>query len=104
LFYVYLLRSQSHPDQRYTGLTEDLRTRLAKHNAGEVPHTSKYTPWELHSYLAFREREQATRFEHYLKSDSGRAFANRHFWSETCGRGSEEFVRFPVVDLLPAGS
>jgi hypothetical protein len=26
------------------GVTDDLRARLAKHNADEVPHTSKYKP------------------------------------------------------------
>jgi hypothetical protein len=38
--YVYLLQSSSHPDQRYVGLTGDLKARLNKHNDGEVPHTS----------------------------------------------------------------
>jgi len=42
MFYTYILRSISHPEQRYIGSTSDLRKRLAKHNAGEVPHTSKF--------------------------------------------------------------
>jgi predicted GIY-YIG superfamily endonuclease len=78
VFYVYVLRSQSCPDQRYTGLTADLKTRLQKHNNGEVPHTSKFTPWKLETYIAFRTRDQAAAFERYLKSGSGRAFATRH--------------------------
>lgn len=81
MYYVYLLQSQSSPQQRYTGLTEDLRSRLTKHNQGEVPHTSKFVPWRLRTYLAFSERGQAARFERYLKSGSGRAFANRHLWT-----------------------
>ena len=44
MFYTYILRSISHPDQRYIGSTADLKSRLAKHNAGEVPHTSKFQP------------------------------------------------------------
>jgi putative endonuclease len=80
--YVYLLSSQSHQDQRYVGLTSDLKARLQKHNNGGVPHTSKYRPWAIDAYFAFKTREQAARFEHYLKSDSGRAFANRHLWPE----------------------
>ena len=80
MHYVYLLQSQSHPDQSYVGLTSDLKVRLARHNAGRVPHTSKFTPWTLRTYVAFSTREQATQFEQYLKSGSGRAFANRHFW------------------------
>jgi len=80
MHYVYLLQSLSRPDQRYTGLTDDLRSRLAKHNEGGVPHTSKFVPWELRTYIAFSERSQAVKFERYLKSGSGRAFANRHLF------------------------
>ena len=35
MFYTYILRSISQPDQRYIGSTSDLKSRLAKHNAGE---------------------------------------------------------------------
>ena len=80
MHYVYLLQSESHTQQRYTGLTSDLKARLAKHNEGGVPHTSQFKPWKLSTYLAFLTREQAAEFESYLKSGSGRAFANRHLW------------------------
>jgi predicted GIY-YIG superfamily endonuclease len=61
----------------YIGITDDLRARLAKHNAGEVPHTSKYGPWRLKTYVAFSNKAQAVAFERYLKSASGRAFAKK---------------------------
>jgi putative endonuclease len=80
MHYVYLLQSESHPDQRYTGLTGDLRVRLTRHNEGGVPHTSKFRPWRLEGYIAFTTREQAASFEGYLKTGSGRAFAVRHLW------------------------
>lgn len=80
MHYVYLLQSESRPDQRYTGLTNNLKARVEKHNHGEVPHTSKFRPWKLITYLAFSTREQAAEMEDYLKSGSGRAFANRHLW------------------------
>jgi predicted GIY-YIG superfamily endonuclease len=80
MHYVYLLRSVDHREQTYIGLTADLKKRLQKHNYGEVPHTSKYKPWTLVSYIAFQSREQAADFEAYLKSGSGRAFAKRRFW------------------------
>ena len=79
MFYTYILRSLSHPSQRYIGSTADLRKRLEKHNRGEVPHTSKFTPWNVENYIAFETREKALAFEMYLKSGSGRAFANKHF-------------------------
>jgi predicted GIY-YIG superfamily endonuclease len=78
--YVYFLQSQSHPEQSYIGLTRDLKKRLAKHNEGGVPHTSKFTPWRLRTYVAFSTRDQAALFEQYLKSGSGRAFGSRHLW------------------------
>ena len=33
MFYTYILRSLSHPEQRYIGSTSDLKSRIAKHNA-----------------------------------------------------------------------
>ncbi|QQN62341.1 GIY-YIG nuclease family protein [Bradyrhizobium diazoefficiens] len=77
MYYVYILRSKSDPDRYYVGLTSDLRVRLKRHNAGEVPHTSKFTPWELKTYVAFSDEQQAIAFEKYLKSASGRAFAKK---------------------------
>jgi hypothetical protein len=50
---------------------------LKKHNAGEVPHTAKYLPWTIKTYIAFRDENQAFAFERYLKSPSGRAFAKK---------------------------
>ena len=77
MFYTYISRSISSPDETYTGATEDLKVRLAYHNEGLVPHTSKYIPWELECYVAFPEKKKAYDFEAYLKSHSGRAFAQK---------------------------
>ena len=79
MFYTYILRSLSHPDQRYIGSTSDLKSRLIKHNSGEVPHTSKFKPWKIEAYFAFETNEKAVAFEAYLKTGSGHAFAKRHF-------------------------
>ena len=59
MFYTYILRSLSHPEQRYIGSTSDLKSRLAKHNAGEVPHTSKFKPWRIQTAIAFDNKEKA---------------------------------------------
>lgn len=77
--YVYILVSESDESRHYTGLTEDLETRLKAHNVGQVPHTAKYRPWRIETAIAFRSREKAAAFEKYLKSHSGRAFASKHF-------------------------
>ena len=75
--YVYVLRSIAEPERYYVGTTADLKARLAKHNAGEVPHTSKFAPWQIKTYLAFADEVQAFAFEKYLKTASGRAFAKK---------------------------
>ncbi|MCK1294167.1 GIY-YIG nuclease family protein [Bradyrhizobium sp. 30] len=74
--YDYILESLNSL-HFYVGITEDLRARLTKHNAGEVPHTSKYGPWRIKTYVAFSNEKQAVAFEKYLKSASGRAFAKK---------------------------
>lgn len=80
MYYVYLIRSLSDPGQRYVGMTADLKRRMAEHNSGKSPHTSKFRPWELATYIAFSDRKQAESFEAYLKSGSGHAFANKRLW------------------------
>lgn len=75
--YVYLLESIAFPNETYIGLTDDLRARVSSHNDGQAKHTSKYKPWRLVTYLAFSNSEKAVAFERYLKSASGRAFANK---------------------------
>jgi putative endonuclease len=75
--YVYIIRSLSEPSQTYSGVTADLKQRIADHNAGKSTHTSKYVPWEIEFYAAFPEKQVAYEFERYLKSHSGRAFMNK---------------------------
>ena len=77
--YVYILVDTATGTHFYTGCTEDLNARLRKHNAGEVPHTSKFKPWRIQTAIAFASKEKAFAFERYLKSGSGREFAKRHF-------------------------
>ncbi len=74
--YVYILESLDS-EHFYVGIADDLPARLKKHNAGEVAHTSKYRPWRIKTYVAFSDERQAFAFEQYLKSGSGRAFANK---------------------------
>ena len=76
MVYVYILQSLDGL-HFYIGMTEELRGRLAKHNADSVSHTSKFRPWRLKTYIAFSDSTQATVFERYLKSASGRAFARK---------------------------
>ncbi|MGA2322557.1 MAG: GIY-YIG nuclease family protein [Sedimentisphaerales bacterium] len=78
--YVYLLESISHPGQHYIGITTYFRTRLKEHNAGRSSHTVRFRPWQTVVVIRFDDNREANAFEKYLKSGSGHAFANRHFW------------------------
>ena len=76
---VYVIRSRKDPERHYVGLTSDLPARLASHNAGESPQTRAHIPWALVVCVQFASEDAAIRFERFLKSSSGRAFAKHHF-------------------------
>lgn len=75
MYYAYIIRSLSQPEQIYIGATSDLKKRLMDHNSGHSPHTAKFVPWEVACYVAMPDKQRAYDFELYLKSHSGRAFA-----------------------------
>jgi putative endonuclease len=83
--YVYLIQSISYPTQRSIGITNDLKARLKSHNDGQSPHTPKFKPWKFITYIAFSDESKAIEFEKYLKSGSGRAFADKRLWDSGCG-------------------
>jgi predicted GIY-YIG superfamily endonuclease len=76
--FVYVLRSLSDRDRYYTGVTSNVRLRLAAHNAGECLHTARQRPWDVDVIIEFADERRAINFERYLKSGSGVAFAKRH--------------------------
>jgi putative endonuclease len=75
--YVYIIQSEAEPDQYYSGLCADVAARLAEHNSGKSPHTSKYKPWRIVFHCWFDKPHNAANFERYLKSGPGRAFASK---------------------------
>jgi predicted GIY-YIG superfamily endonuclease len=77
MFYVYFLKSLKNPKQSYIGYSTNIEDRLETHNSGGSIHTSKYRPWELIYYIAFKNPDEAKKFEAYLKTPSGKAFALR---------------------------
>jgi putative endonuclease len=85
--FVYILRSDSDPSRHYVGRTASVADRLERHNAGPCGHTRQNRPWSIVVSLEFPNESAAARFERYLKSGSGRAFAKRHFSIE-CDSGS----------------
>ena len=77
-FIVYVIKTVDTPSRYYTGLTSNLDARLRKHNSGGCPSTAEHRPWIVDVVIAFADEERAIRFERYLKSGSGAAFAARH--------------------------
>jgi putative endonuclease len=75
---VYILKNTENPPRFYTGVTADLRARLAAHNAGRCSHTEKHRPWHVDAVIKFADEARALKLEKYLKSGSGAAFASRH--------------------------
>lgn len=79
---VYILRSDAEPGRHYAGITNDLDARLDWHNRAPCGYTVSYRPWSVVASIEFRTERDARRFEKYLKSGSGRAFAKCHLASE----------------------
>jgi len=73
MWHVYILKCCD--GTYYTGCTNDLTDRLNRHNRGEILYTSSRLPFELITYIVFKDKYKAFTFEKYLKSGSGKAFA-----------------------------
>ena len=81
MFYVYVLRSESHSGF-YIGYSTDLKRRLSEHTRGASLATKSRGPWKLVYYEAYTEREDAEGREKFLKSGAGRRFLRaqlRHY-------------------------
>ncbi len=74
---VYILRSEKYRKRLYIGLTEDLENRIKEHNHNESRYSKNYAPWDLETYIVFKDKSQAVSFEKYLKSGSGFAFLKK---------------------------
>ena len=75
--YVYILRSIENSNKTYIGLTGDLKRRLKDHNSNQSTYTSKYSPWNIETYVAFSNEQKAQEFERYLKHSGGWRFLQR---------------------------
>ncbi len=71
-YYVYILKCRDN--KSYTGFTRNLEARLKRHNKGKVISTRKRRPIDLITYIIFKDKDKAIKFEKYLKTGSGRAF------------------------------
>ena len=77
--FVYILRSESDSSRHYVGRASNVDERIEWHNTGPTGYTLQHRPWRGIVSIEFPNESAAARFEKYLKSGSGRAFAKRHF-------------------------
>jgi putative endonuclease len=75
MYYIYSLQCK---DGYYVGCTDNLEDRIERHQKGQAPATNNRLPVKLEFYFATDNKYKAFEFEKYLKSGSGRAFANKH--------------------------
>ncbi len=73
MFYTYVLKSK-HDGDLYIGWSDDLKSRLDKHNNGKIPATKSRIPLNLIYYEACQSKEKAIEREKYFKTGFGRKF------------------------------
>ena len=71
MYYVYVLQSIKDKSL-YVGYTNNLKTRLKRHNNGAVLSTKYKVPWKLLFFEGFNDRADAKNREVFLKSGWGR--------------------------------
>jgi predicted GIY-YIG superfamily endonuclease len=64
--FVYVLKNSENPPRYYTGLTSDVASRCADHNAGRSIHTATYRPWTVDIVIECPDERRAGAFERYL--------------------------------------
>ena len=72
MYYVYVLKSELD-GKLYIGYTENLQSRLKRHQGGEVISTKPRRPFNLIFYEGYKSKEDAKRRERYLKTSKGKA-------------------------------
>ncbi|HLC45169.1 MAG: excinuclease ABC subunit C [Candidatus Doudnabacteria bacterium RIFCSPHIGHO2_01_FULL_50_11] len=72
-FYTYVLQSKKD-DQKYIGLSSNLKQRLEEHKQGKSLATKFRLPFELIYFEACLNKTDAKRREKYLKTTQGRRF------------------------------
>ena len=65
-YFVYVLRSKKD-GKRYIGFTQDLESRLIRHNSGGVKSTKNRRPFQLEAFRRFDSEKEAVLYEKKLK-------------------------------------
>ena len=78
MYTTYVLKSLK-ARRFYTGFTENLERRLNEHNSGKSSYTKRFMPWEVIFSKHFPEKQEAIKYEKYLKSNAGRVWLKNKF-------------------------
>jgi putative endonuclease len=70
---VYVLYSEKY-SKHYTGFTSDLEKRVLSHNDLGSGWTAKFRPWKLIYTKEFKSKQEAMKYEKWLKTGAGRDF------------------------------
>ena len=69
-YYVYMLKSVSSVKSKsYVGYTNNLKTRLEKHNSNKGAKSTKGYKWLLIYNKKFKSKSEAMSYEYKLKKD-----------------------------------
>lgn len=72
-FFTYILKSQKDGGFYY-GHTNNLETRLHRHNQKQVKSTKYRVPLDLHYFEEFETKSEAYRQEMFFKSAAGKVY------------------------------
>ena len=66
-YYVYILFTKVH-NRYYIGQTNDIKSRIDRHNSGVEKSTKPYIPWKLIGFIEKATRSEAMVLEKKLKN------------------------------------
>jgi len=76
MYWVYIIQSEKD-GTFYIGQTNDLESRIVRHNAGLSKYTSRKIPWKIVYTEEYNSRKVAMQRELFLKKQRNRDFYNR---------------------------
>ena len=72
-YFVYILQSLKD-ETYYIGSTQDLNSRIERHNQGRVSYTKPRRPWKLVYSEEHQDRSSAAKREYEIKKRKSREF------------------------------
>ena len=70
LFFVYLIKTiKGYKNKSYVGFTNNIKSRITKHNSNKGAKATKGYKWELVYKKGFKDKSNALSFEYKLKKN-----------------------------------